>query len=99
MRTYSLLCRLIAPDKVTDFTFEQLVESQGASKSVYVCDNSMIPIHISSTAKRGINCFVRSWVTEPAEYCEFGNMLEDMLQDRLVSRIEDTQIQQCLCRE
>ena len=99
-RTYSLIRSLVAPDKVTDFNFEQLVEKVKAHQSPRP---SVIAqrFKFNSRARQGGES-IASFVAELrklAEHCEFGDMLEDMLRDRLVSGIEDIEIQHRLLSE
>ena len=99
-RTYSLIRSLVAPDKVTDFNIEQLVEKVKAHQSPRP---SVIAqrFKFNSRARQGGES-IASFVAELrklAEHCEFGDMLEDMLRDRLVSGIEDIQIQHHLLSE
>ena len=99
-RIYSLIRSLVAPNKVTDFNFEQLVEKVKAHQSP--CPSVIAQrFKFNPRAQQGGES-IASFVAELrklAEYCEFGNMLEDMLQDRLVSGIQDTQIQHRLLSE
>ena len=95
--TYRLLRSLVTPDKPDSKTFKDLV---AVLKDHY--DPKPSPIverfKFNSRVRRpgeSISTFI-SELRSLAEHCEYGSSLDDMLRDRLVCGINDTQIQRRL---
>ena len=92
-KTYKLIHNLATPRKLGDLTFKELVtlgqEHQNPKPSVIVQRFKFHP----HSRKSGVS--VAAFVVELrlSEYCEFGPVLYDMLQDRLVCGINDDSIQ------
>ena len=98
--TYQLIWNLVAPEKPTDKTFQQLVtlvqEHHQLPPSVIV---QRFNFH-SRPCQQGES--VSAYVAELrklSEYCQFGDTLSDMLRDRLVCGINDRKLQRRLLSE
>ena len=91
--SYNLLGSLPSPAKPTDKTFEQLVEvltNYYSPKPTEV----MQRFHFNSRARREGE-FIANYVAELrslAEHCNYGEVLSEMLRDRLVWGVRDTAI-------
>lgn len=93
--TYGLLRNLVSPAKPGDKSYEDLVKilkdhfNQPPSKTVQRSGfNSQF-----RKADETVATFVAE-LRALAEFCNFGTLLEDMIQDRLICGISDTEIQQ-----
>jgi hypothetical protein len=98
--TYQLIRNLLAPTKPSSKTYKQLVK--------LVQDHinprpSIIVERFSFHTRRqregeSINDFVAD-LRKCSEHCKFGNTLDDMLRDRLVCGVRNTQLQRRLLAE
>ena len=95
--TYQLIRNLVAPNKPTEHTFEELVKLvQG-----YYQPNQSVIVHKSkfnSHAQQqgeSIATFV-SELRRLSEHCRYGESLEEMLRDRIVCGTANNQLQKRL---
>ena len=99
-RTYKLVKSLISPQKLTDKTYAQLVET---------LTNHFNPAPAITVSRIKFNSRVRqssenvamfiSELRQLATKCDFGNSLEEMLHDRIVIGVHDPNIQRRLLAE
>ena len=98
--TYQLMRSLIAPEKPKEETFEQLVkivqEHHQPTPSAIV-QRYKFNSRIQSTGE-SVATFVTK-LRRLTEHCQFGQMLDDMLRDRLVCGIADGRVQRWLLAE
>ena len=98
--TYQLIKSLLAPAKPTDKSFQELVQ---LVKDHHEPKPSVIVqrYHFNSRVqKQGETVAVYvAELRQLTQHCEFGTILNDMLQDRLVCSIQDKQIQRRLLSE
>ncbi len=98
--TYKQLRSLVSPAKVDDKTYKELVD---ALQSYYSPKPSEIVQRYKFNSRyRQPGESVSTYVAELralAEFCNYGTALNDMLRDRLVCGINDTQIQRRLLSE
>ena len=98
--TYRLLKMLVSPERVTDLTFERLVELAKAHFNPK--PSPIVKRYEFNTRSQEEGETVATFVAELckiAQYCEYGAVLSDMLCDRLVCRIRDKGVQCRLLRE
>ena len=98
--TYRLFRDLVAPKKLTEYKFAELVDimkkHQDPTPSIIVQR-----YNFNSRMQRSGES-VASYVAELrhlSEHCKFGDILNDMLRDRLVCGISDSHIQRALLAE
>jgi len=98
--TYQVILNLVAPDKPTEKTFDQLVK---VVKGHYQPTPSVIVQRFKFNTRsqkpgESISSFVAElrWL---AEHCDYEATLEDMLRDRLVCGISDGSLQRRLLAE
>ena len=99
-RTYKLVKSLVSPQKPTDKTYAQLVET---------LTNHFNPAPAITVSRFKFNSRVRqssenvamfiSELRQLATKCDFGNSLEEMLRDRIVIGVNDPNIQRRLLAE
>ena len=97
---YRLLKTLVSPERMTDLTFERLVELAKAHFNPN--PSPIIKRYEFNTRSQEEGETVATSVAELckiAQYCEYGAVLSDMLCDRLVCRIRDKGVQCRLLRE
>ena len=98
--TYQLIRNIVAPEKPTERTFEQLVE---LVRRHHNPKPSVIMQRFKfNTCSRQQGQSVATFVAELrhlTEHCEFGDSMEDMLRDRLVCGVNDSRIQRRLLSE
>lgn len=98
--TYSLLRSLLAPAKLTDKTFEELVQVLGIHFNPAPSE-IVERFRFNSRIRKGnesIATFV-SQLRKLAEHCNYGATLDTMLRDRLVCGIQENNIQKRLLAE
>jgi len=92
--TYQVIRNLVAPDKPTEKTFDQIVK---VVKGHYQPTPSVIVQRFKfNTRSQKPGESISSFVAELrrlAEHCDYEATLEDMLRDRLVCRISDGRLQ------
>lgn len=92
--TYRLIKTLSLPGKPTDHTFEELVEK--VKTHFNPKPSAIIKRFEFNTRKQRPGETVAEYVAalrKIAEYCEYGDSLNDMLRDRLVCGIADKRVQ------
>ena len=93
--------RLIrAPAKVTDFSFQDLVEKAQANFNPK--PSPIVKRYEFNTRRQGEGEAIATYVAELrkiAEYCDYGAVLNDMLRDRLVCGTHNKSIQRRLLQE
>ena len=98
--TYRLIKTLSLPGKPTDHTFEELVEK--VKTHFNPKPSAIIKRYEFNTRKQRPGETVAEYVAalrKIAEYCEYGDILNDMLRDRLVCSIADKRVQNRHLRE
>ena len=98
--TYRLIKTLSLPGKPTDHTFEELVEK--VKTHFNPKPSAIIKRYEFNTRKQRPGETVAEYVAalrKIAEYCEYGDILNDMLRDRLVCGIADKRVQNRYLRE
>ena len=98
--TYKLLRSLAAPEKPTDYSYEalkQMVKTHHNPKPSVVVQRFKFNTRVRQGGE-SIAKFVAE-LQQLSEFCELGETLSDMLRDRLVCGIGDTQIQRRLLAE
>ena len=98
--TYGLIRSLVAPKKVTEFTYAELVEKVKTHYNPR--PSAVVQRYKFNSRKRQPGESVAHFVAELrkiSEYCEFGDTLDVMLRDKLVWGIADSRIRQRLLAE
>ena len=98
--TYGLIRSLVAPKKVTEFSYSAIVEKVKVHHSPR--PSAIVQRFKFNMRQRQKGESVSDYVAalrKLTEFCEFGETLEDMLRDRLVCRINDSRIQHRLLAE
>ena len=97
---YKLLCNLITPKKPAELSYEELVAAM--SKHHNPTPSEIVQRYKFNTRTRHPGESIATFTAELsllAKFCNFGDSLDDMLRDRLVCGIADTQIQRRLLAE
>ena len=97
---YKLLCNLITPKKPAELTYKELVAAM--SKHHNPTPSEIVQRYKFNTRVRQPGELIATFTAELrslAKFCNFGDSLDDMLRDRLVCGIADTQIQRRLLAE
>ena len=98
--TYVLIRSLVAPQKPTEFSFEDLVEK--VNKYHNPRPSAVVQRFKFNSRTRQSGETVAAYVAELkklSEFCEFGGALDEMLRDRLVWGIADSRVQHRLLAE
>ena len=98
--TYRIIRTLVSPDKVTDYTFFELVEKARAHFNPK--PSPIVKRFEFNTRCQGENESVASYVAELrkiAEFCDYGRVLNDMLRDRIVCGTSNKAVQRRLLQE
>ena len=98
--TYRLIRNLVAPQKPTDKSFEELValvKQHHNPKPSVIVQRYLFNTRVRRSGET-IAAFVAK-LRHLTEHCDFGASLDDMLRDRLVCGIEDNRIQHRLLAE
>ena len=98
--TYGLIRSLVAPKKVTEFSYSAIVEKVKAHHSPR--PSAIVQRFKFNMQQRQKGESVSDYVAalrKLTEFCEFGETLEDMLRDRLVCAINDCRVQHRLLAE
>ena len=98
--TYRLLKTLVSPAKITELTFEEIVER--AAKHFNPKPSPIVKRYEFNTRRQEEGETVATFVAallKIAEYCEYGDVLDDMLRDRVVCGINNKAVQQRLLQE
>lgn len=98
--TYRLLKTLVSPAKITDLSFEEIVER--ATKHFNPKPSPIVKRYEFNTRKQEEGETVATFVAalrKIAEYCEYGSVLDDMLRDRVVCGIHNKAVQRRLLQE
>ena len=98
--TYVLIRSLVAPQKPTEFSFEDLVEK--VNKYHNPRPSAVVQRFKFNSRTRQSGEMVAAYVAELkklSEFCEFGGALDEMLRDRLVWGIADSRVQHRLLAE
>ena len=98
--TYRLVKSLVLPQKVTEFTFQELVEKV---KTHFNPKPSPIMKRFQFNTRcqqegESVGVFVAA-LRSIAEHCDYGDSLKDMLRDRIVCGIRDKSVQCSLLKE
>lgn len=99
-RTYRLIKTLVSPAKVTEVSFEDIVEAARAHFSPK--PSPIVKRYEFNTRVQGEGESIANYVAalrKIAEHCEYGTVLEDMLRDRLVCGISNKGIQRRLLQD
>ena len=94
-KTYSFLQNLVSPNLTQDITFEQLVailKSQFKPKLIIIAEQFHFHRH-SQAMEQSIGEYLAE-LCYLSTHCSFGYYLEQALQDRLVCRIHNKNIQE-----
>ena len=92
--TYRLIRTLVAPSKVSEVSFEDIVKRAKAHFNPK--PSPIVKRFEFNTRRQGQDESVSDYVAELgklAEYCEYGDVLSDMLRDRIVCGILDRTVQ------
>ena len=98
--TYTLARNLVSPDKPGDKSYDELVDAL----KKHFNPTPLETVHHSKFHSRvrkpgeSIAVFVAD-LCAPAEFCNFGASLDDMLRDRIVCGVNNTKIQQAFLSE
>ena len=98
--TYRLIRTLVSPDKVTDVSFEEIVEK--AKTHFNPKPSQIVKRYEFNTRRQGSDETISTYVAELrkiAEYCDYGQALNVMLRDRLVCGLQDKNIQRRLLQQ
>ena len=98
--TFRLMKSLVFPEALTDFTFAQLVEKVRVHRELKT--STIVRRFQFNSRTRAPDESVADYVAalrRLAERCAYGEMLEEMLRDRLVCGINNAAIQRCLLAE
>lgn len=98
--TYRLIKTLASPMKVTDLTFLEIVTR--ATKHFNPKPSPIVKRYEFNTRRQEEGETVAKFVAELrkiAEYCEYGEVLSDMLRDRVVCGISNKRVQRRLLQE
>ena len=99
-QTYQLIKNLLAPEKPTDKTYAEIV--QLVKDHLDPKPSLIVQRYIFHSRSRKESELVAAFVAELrrlSEHCGFGDVLQDMLRDRLVCGINDGHIQRRLLAE
>ena len=98
--TYQLIRNLVAPSKPTSKSFQEIVDL--VSKHHHPQPSVIVQrFHFHSRSRRegeSISAFVAE-LRKLSEHCNFQDMLNDMLRDRLVCGVNDSRLQRRLLAE
>ena len=100
LSTYRLLKTLASPAQVTDLTFEQIVER--AKKHFNPKPSPIVKRFEFNTRQQDEGESVAVFVAELrkiAQYCDYGDVLSDMLRDRVVCGLANKAVQRRLLQE
>jgi hypothetical protein len=98
--TYCLLKTLVSPAKITELTFEEIVER--AAKHFNPKPSPIVKRYEFNTRRQEDGETVATFVAalrKIAEYCEYGDVLDNMLRDRVVCGINNKAVQRRLLQE
>ncbi|ETW98899.1 MAG: hypothetical protein ETSY2_42010 [Candidatus Entotheonella gemina] len=99
-KTYRLIKTLVSPALVTELTFEDIVVKAKAHFNPK--PSPIVKRFEFNTRRQGEGETVATFVAELrklAEYCEYGDVLNDMLRDRVVCGISNKAVQRRLLQE
>lgn len=99
-KTYQLTRSLVSPAKPADKTYVELVEL--VTKHYSPKPSVIMQRYYFNTRVRKKDESIASYLAalrQLAEFCEYGETLDDMLRDRLVCGVNDEKIQQRLFSE
>lgn len=99
-KTYTLARTLIAPERIADKSLKDLtdvLEEHFSPKPSAIVQRSKF-YNRTRKSEETVAAFLAE-LRKIAEFCDFGNKLDDMLRDRLVCGINDTSIQRKLLSE
>ncbi|XP_049522593.1 uncharacterized protein K02A2.6-like [Dermacentor silvarum] len=99
-RTYSILRSLLAPNKPTETTLENCLKTLSdhfSPKPLIVVSRFTFNSRVREEGE-SLSEFVDA-LKKLSEHCEFGTFLKDLLRDRIVCGIRDTQMQTRLLEE
>ena len=98
--TYRLVKSLVLPQKVTEFTFQELVEKVKTHfnpKPLPIMKRFQFNTRCQQEGE-SVGVFVAA-LRSIAEHCDYGDSLKDMLRDRIVCGIRDKSVQCSLLKE
>ena len=98
--TYKLLCSLVAPTKPSEVEYKDLLTK--AKAHFAPTPSTIVQRYKFNTRVRQQGETVAAYIAELralSTHCDYGNMLEDLLRDRLVCGIADLRLQRRLLAE
>ena len=98
--TYSLVRRLAAPKKPSEFTFTEIVKL--AAEHYHPKWSLAVQCFRFNSRSRQVGETVVAYLAKLkrlSEHCDYGDVLQDMLRDRLICGIQDQRTQRRLLAE